>query len=104
MVAAILYWGVIAALIGWGLWNILFSIIYVHNHENGNLWFFAILNTLTLIFGGIFMWVMNNAAWQRYWFTTGTKTSPILGYLLIAYIVLVVLQVIFGREGKQQTA
>lgn len=53
MVAAVLYWGVICALIGWGLWNILFSIIYVHNHENGNLWFFAILNTLTLLFGAI---------------------------------------------------
>ncbi|KRO18608.1 hypothetical protein IV56_GL000887 [Lacticaseibacillus saniviri JCM 17471 = DSM 24301] len=76
----------------------------MHNHENGNLWFFAILNTLTLLFGAIFMWVMNNAAWQKYWFTTGTATSPILGGLLIAYIVLIVLQVILGREPKAKAA
>lgn len=104
MVATILYWAVVAAMCGWGLWTIVFSLIYLGNHENGNLWFFAILNTLTLIFGAIFYWVFSNTAWQKYWVDSTVNMGPWLGILLIAYIVLIVLQLILGREKKVQTA
>ncbi len=102
MVATILYWGVVAALCGWWAWTAIFSAIYVSNHENGNLWFFAILNTLGLIAAGIFYWIMSNTAWQKYWFTDTVKTGNWLLYVIIAYVVLIILQVILGRTPKEQ--
>ncbi|MFD1429952.1 MULTISPECIES: hypothetical protein [Lacticaseibacillus] len=104
MVATILYWAVIAAACGWGLWNVVFSGIYVHNHENGNLWFFAILNALTTILLAIFYWVFSNTAWQKYWVDSSVKIGPWLLYVLIFYIVLVVAQIILGREKKAPAA
>ncbi|WP_125579605.1 hypothetical protein [Lacticaseibacillus suibinensis] len=104
MVATILYWGIVAAFCGWGLWNLVFSGIYLHNHENGNLWFFAILNALGALLGAIFLWVMSNVSWQKYWFDSSVKIGPWLGYILIFYVVLIVLQVILGREKKAPAA
>lgn len=104
MVATILYWAVVLLMAGWGAWTLIFSLIYIAHHENGNLWFFAILNTLGLIFAGIFYWVMSNAAWQKYWFDSTVKMGPWLGALLIAYIVLILVQVVFGREKQAQAA
>ncbi|WP_225047507.1 hypothetical protein [Lacticaseibacillus kribbianus] len=100
MVATILYWAVVCALIGWGAWNIVFSAIYVHNHENGNLWFFAILNVLTVLFTVIFSVVMSNTAWQKFWLVDSVTNGPLLFYIIIAYVVLIVLQLILGREKK----
>ncbi|WP_076786510.1 hypothetical protein [Latilactobacillus curvatus] len=100
MAATIIYWGVTFALIGWGIWNLIFSVVYLKNKENGNLWFFAILNTLTLLFG----WVFNNHAWQEYWLVKATATNSLLGGVLIAYVVLIIAQVILGREPKIKTA
>ena len=71
MVATFIYWAVFAVLAAWGLWSLVFSCVYLSNHENGNLWFFAIINA---IFG------------------------------LIGYLVLIVLQVVLGREKQVQTA
>lgn len=71
---------------------------------NGNLWFFAILNTLTLLFGLLFWWVFNNHAWQEYWLVKATATNSLLGGVLIAYVVLIIAQVILGREPKAKTA
>ena len=105
MVAAtIIYWGVTFALIGWGIWNLIFSVVYLKNKENGNLWFFAILNILTLLFGLLFWWVFNNHAWQEYWLVKATATNSLLGGVLIAYVVLIIAQVILGREPKIKSA
>lgn len=104
MAAPIIYWGVIFALIGWGIWNLIFSVVYLKNKENGNLWFFAILNILTLLFGLLFWWVFNNHAWQEYWLVKATATNSLLGGILIAYVVLIIAQVILGREPKAKTA
>lgn len=104
MVATIIYWGVTCALIGWGIWNLIFSIVYLKNKENGNLWFFAILNTLALLFGLLFWWVFNNHAWQEYWLVQATATNRLLGSILIAYVVLIIAQVILGREPKIKSA
>ncbi|WP_125704390.1 hypothetical protein [Lacticaseibacillus daqingensis] len=104
MVATILYWGVVLALLGWAAWNILFSVIYVHNHENGNLWFFAILNTLGLIAAVIFAVVMSNTAWQKYWFVDSVTNGPLMFYIIIGYAVMIVLQLILGREKKSAAA
>ncbi|WP_390889707.1 hypothetical protein [Latilactobacillus curvatus] len=92
--------GVTFALIGWGIWNLIFSVVYLKNKENGNLWFFAILNILTLLFGLLFWWVFNNHAWQEYWLVKATATNSLLGGVLIAYVVLIIAQVILGREPK----
>lgn len=104
MAATIIYWGVIFVLIGWGIWNLIFSVVYLKNKENGNLWFFAILNILTLLFGLLFWWVFNNHAWQEYWLVKATATNSLLGGVLIAYVVLIIAQVILGREPKAKTA
>ncbi len=104
MAATIIYLGVIFALIGWGIWNLIFSVVYLKNKENGNLWFFAILNILTLLFGLLFWWVFNNHAWQEYWLVKATATNSLLGGVLIAYVVLIIAQVILGREPKAKTA
>lgn len=104
MVATILYWGVIALMIAWGLWTLGFSVLYIARHENGDLWFFAILNTLGLLLAALFYWVMSNPAWQKYWFVSTVKTGPWLGIMLIAYIVLILFQVVAGREKPAATA
>ncbi|KRM24004.1 hypothetical protein [Latilactobacillus graminis] len=104
MAATIIYWGMTFALIGWGVWNLIFSIIYLKNKENSNLWFFAILNTLTVLCGLLFWWVFNNHGWQEYWLVKATTTNSLLGGVLIAYVVLIVAQVILGREPKVKTA
>ncbi|WP_179395567.1 hypothetical protein [Lacticaseibacillus absianus] len=104
MVATILYWGVILALLGWAAWNILFSAVYVHNRENGNLWFFAILNTLGLLAAVIFDVVMSNTAWQKYWFVDSVTNGPLLFYIIIGYAVMILLQLVLGREKKPAAA
>lgn len=104
MVATLMYWGITLALIGWGLWSCFFSIIYVHNHENGNLWFFAIINAILLVLGIIFWWFFNHPAWQKYWLDQTTKTYHIVGIVLIAYAVMIILQWLLGRTPKAQKA
>lgn len=104
MVATILYWAVVLLMAAWGAWTLVFSLINLARHENGNLWFYAILNTLGLVFAAIFYWVMSNTAWQKYWFDSTVQMGPWLGALLIAYIVLILLQVILGRERKVAAA
>lgn len=104
MVATILYWGIVAALCCWWAWTLVFSLIYLGHKENGNLWFFAILNTLGLIAAAVFYWVMSNTAWQKFWFASSVNTGNWLLYIIIAYIVLIVLQVILGRTPKDKPA
>ncbi|WP_262316234.1 hypothetical protein [Lacticaseibacillus parakribbianus] len=104
MVATIIYWAVVCALLGWGAWNIVFSAIYVHNREFGNLWFFAILNALTLIFTVVFDIVMSNTAWQKYWFVDSVTNGPLLFFIIIGYVVLILLQLLLGREKKSAAA
>ena len=51
MVSTFIYWAVFAALAAWGLWSLVFSCVYLSNHENGNLWFFAIINAILGLLG-----------------------------------------------------
>lgn len=104
MVSTFIYWAVFAALAAWGLWSLVFSCVYLSNHENGNLWFFAIINAILGLLGWLFAWIMSNTAWQQYWFASKVQTSAWFTYLLIGYLVLIVLQVILGREKKVQAA
>ncbi|EPC74194.1 hypothetical protein Lpp41_04678, partial [Lacticaseibacillus paracasei subsp. paracasei Lpp41] len=60
MVSTFIYWAVFAALAAWGLWSLVFSCVYLSNHENGNLWFFAIINAILGLLGWLFAWIMSN--------------------------------------------
>ena len=62
MVSTFIYWAVFAALAAWGLWSLVFSCVYLSNHENGNLWFFAIINAILGLLGWLFAWIMSNTA------------------------------------------
>ena len=104
MVATFIYWAVFAVLAAWGLWSLVFSCVYLSNHENGNLWFFAIINAIFGLLGWLFAWIMSNTAWQQYWFAIKVQPSAWFTYLLIGYLVLIVLQVVLGREKQVQTA
>lgn len=104
MVSTFIYWAVFAALAAWGLWSLVFSCVYLSNHENGNLWFFAIINAILGLLGWLFAWIMSNTAWQQYWFASKVQPSAWFTYLLIGYLALIVLQVILGREKKVQAA
>ena len=49
MFATVFYWCVVVAACLWGAWSLVWSLIYLAKHENGNLWIFAIINALGLI-------------------------------------------------------
>lgn len=104
MVATIIYWAVILVLIGWGLWSLIFSGVYLKNRENGNLLFFAIINVLLLLFGWFELWFFAHKGWQEYWMLKATATSPVLGYVLIGYVIMIALQLLLFREPKVKEA
>ena len=57
MFATVFYWCVVVAACAWSL---VWSLIYLAKHENGNLWIFAIINALGLIALEILYWIYSS--------------------------------------------
>lgn len=104
MVDTFIYWAVFAVLAAWGLWSLVFTCVYLRHHENGHLWFFEFIHAIFGLLGWLFAWNLSNTAWQTYWFDSKVLPSAWFTYLLIGYLVLIVLQVVLGREKTVQTA
>lgn len=96
MFATIFYWIVIALAIMWGAWSLIWSIVYLTKHENGNLWIFAIINTLGALVLGLIYWIYSSEGNQWFWFASKRADIGWLVYVLLFYIVLVIFQAICG--------
>lgn len=98
MVAFIIYWASIIVSIAWIAISTGFSIYYLLNKENGNLWAFAFLNVLAAIVLAIFLVV------YRTWDFDITTYSSLMYGLIAAELVLAVIKAVLGREPKLETA
>lgn len=96
MFATVFYWIVIALAIMWGAWSLIWSIVYLTKHENGNLWIFAIINTLGALVLGLIYWIYSSEGNQWFWFASTRADIGWLVYILLFYIVLVIFQAICG--------
>lgn len=104
MFATVLYWLVVAALILWGTWSLIWTVIYIAQGQGTNGWFYAIMNLIVLILGGLAYWIYANPDWQWFWFASKQKDVSLLGILLICYIVLIVFQFVTGFPKKDKAA
>ena len=104
MFATVFYWCVVVAACLWGAWSLVWSLIYLAKHENGNLWIFAIINALGLIALGILYWIYSSQDNQWYWFAAKQLNIASLVYVFYFYIVLVVFQAIAGITKKTKKA
>ena len=94
MVAFMIYWFSILVNIAWVVISVGFSIWYLSNKENGNLWAFAFLNVLAIIFLAVILLVYNT--WD---FEVAKQSTLIIG-IIITNVVVTVLQAFLGREPK----
>ena len=97
MFATVFYWCVVVVACAWSL---VWSLIYLAKHENGNLWIFAIINALGLIALGILYWIYSSQDNQWYWFASKQLDIAGLVYVFYFYIVWVVFQAIAGITKK----
>lgn len=104
MFATIFYWIIIATTGLWGIWSAIWSIIYLGKHENGNLWIFAIINVLVLGLLLLADLIYSTEGNQWYWFASSRTDISCLVYMLWAYCVLVVFQLICGFTHKPRKA
>lgn len=104
MFATIFYWIITAATGLWGIWSAIWSIIYLGKHENGNLWIFAIINVLVLGLLLLADLIYSTKGNQWYWFASSRADISWLVYMLWAYCVLVVFQLICGFTHKPRKA
>lgn len=104
MFATVFYWIVTVAAVLWGAWSLVWSIIYLAKKENGNLWFFAIINALASIALGIIYWIYSSMDYQWYWFASKQADITWIVYLFLFFIVLTILQFILGFTKKAKTA
>ncbi len=104
MFATVFYWIVTVAALLWGVWSLVWSIIYLAKKENGNLWIFAIINALSSIALAIIYWIYSSLDYQWFWFASKQPNIGNIVYLLIFFIILTVLQFIFGFTRKAKTA
>lgn len=100
MFATIFYWIIVAAAALWGIWSLVWSIIYLAHGENGNLWIFAIINALGTLALGILTIIYGSQDNQWYWFASKISNIAWLVYSFYGYILLTVLQFIFGFSKK----
>ncbi len=98
MVPFLVYWGSILINIAWIILSAGFSVWYLANKENGNLWAFALFNVLAVIYLGIIYAIYNT--WN---FDVKLYSSLFIGIIVIL-LALTVLQAILGREPKVATA
>lgn len=104
MFSTIFYWVVVCAAILWGLWSLVWSIVYISKHENGNLWIFAIINLISSIVLGLIYWIYTSQDYQWYWFASKRADIGWIAYVFIAYLVLVVFQFVLGFTKKTKNA
>lgn len=104
MFATIFYWIITVAAICWGGWSLIWSLIYIGKHENGNLWIFAIINALGVIALALLYWIYSTEDNQWFWFASKRSDISWIVYMLIFYIVLVIFQAIFGITKKAKKA
>lgn len=98
MVAFLIYWASILVSIAWIAISTGFSVYYLANKENGNLWAFALFNVLAAIVLAIVLLVYKT--WDF-----GITTYSSLMYALIAVeLVLAVIKAVLGREPKLEAA
>lgn len=98
MLPFLIYWAIIIACIAWLALSIFFSIFYLSRKENGNLWFFALINVIAAIVLAISLVVYRTWGWGI------TQYSSLIYLVLGAYAVVTVFQAIFGREPKIKVA
>lgn len=94
MVAFLIYWASILVSIAWIIISTGFSIYYLANKENGNLWAFGFLNVIAAIVLAIVLVV------YKTWDFDITTYSSLMYGLIAAELVLAVLKFILGREPK----
>lgn len=100
MVANIIFWAFILINIAWIIISTGFSIYYLMNKENGNLWAFGFLNIVSAIVLALVLLVYTT--WN---FGVTTQFSLNLIYFLIAAeVILAIIKFILGREPKLDTA
>ena len=98
MVAFIIYWASIIVSIAWIAISTGFSVYYLLNKENGNLWAFAFFNVLAAIVLAIILVIYKT--WD---FGITTYSSLIYG-LLATEGILTVIKAVLGREPKPAVA
>lgn len=104
MFATVLYWIAVVVLALWGLWSAVWSVIYLKNGENGNLWYFAIINAIVLILAGLVFLIYTHADWQWYWFVSKQLDISAYAAILGGYVVLVILQFALGFQKTAKKA
>ena len=98
MVALMIYWASIIVSIAWIAISTGFSIYYLLNKENGNLWAFALFNVLAAIVLAIILVV------YKTWDFNITTYSSLMYALIGTELGLAVIKAILGREPKLETA
>ncbi|QIL46041.1 hypothetical protein G7081_02515 [Vagococcus coleopterorum] len=99
MVANIIFWAFILINIAWIIISTGFSIYYLINKENGNLWAFGFLNIVSAIVLALVLLVYTT--WN---FNVTTQFSLNLIYVILgAEVVLAIIKFILGREPKLET-
>ncbi len=104
MFAQVLYWVAVVVLGLWGIWSAAWSIIYLKNGENGNLWYFSIINSILLVLGGLVFLIYTNQDWQWFWFVSKQVNITAFAVVLLGYVVMAVLQFVLGFQKKEKTA
>ncbi|MBP2057753.1 thiamine biosynthesis lipoprotein [Lactobacillus colini] len=96
MFATVFYWCVVVVACLWGVWSLVWSLIYLAKRENGNLWIFAIINVLGVIALALLYWIYGSQDNQWYWFASKQTNIAYLVYMLYFYLVLVIFQGLGG--------
>lgn len=104
MFATVFYWVVVFAAACWGLWSLVWSLIYMAHRENGNLWIFAIINAVSSIILGLIYWIYTAEDYQWFWFASKRSDIAWMAYLFIGFIILTILQFAFGFTKKAKKA
>lgn len=104
MFATVFYWVIVCAASLWGAWSLIWSLIYMGKHENGNLWIFAIIDALSSIALGILYIIYSTQDNQWYWFASKITDIAWLVYIFYFFIALTVFQFVFGFTKKAKKA
>lgn len=93
MVALLFYWFSLLIQVAWILLSVGLSVMYLRNKENGNLWAFAVLNILSIIYSGIVIWIYNT--WDF-----GIQTSNWFAIIVGILVVLTIIEFVLGCSPK----
>ena len=98
MVAFLIYWVAILVSIAWIVISTAFSVYYLANKENGNLWAFALFTVLAAIVLAIVLVV------YKTWDFDITTYSSLMYGLIATELGLAVIKAVLGREPKLAAA